>query len=142
MSPSTIGKQIKHLKTIMTKGLEYGYHTSYVFQTFVKPSSKGQYKLALTEKELEILANIELPAKKEKYRDLFLIGCYLGMRFSDYSSIRKKHFKKYGERPYIVLTMKKTEREGKGSNYEQNMFGITGKVLISSPHRPASKLKS
>ena len=122
MSPSTIGKQIKHLKTIMTKGLEYGYHSSYVFQTFVKPSSKGQYKLALTEKELDILASIELPAKKEKYRDLFLIGCYLGMRFSDYSSIRKKHFKKYGERPYIVLTMKKTEREVKAP--------ITSKICL------------
>ena len=63
-----------------------------IFQTFVKPSSRGSNKLALTERELEIMANTELPAKKEKYRDLFLIGCYLGMRFSDYSSIRKKHF--------------------------------------------------
>ena len=45
----------------------------------------------LTNKELQELSQLDLKANErlEIVRDLFLIGCYTGMRYSDYTNITK-----------------------------------------------------
>lgn len=46
----------------------------------------------LTESELNRIEAIELPPFQTKCRDLFLIGCYTGLRVSDYTKLRKEDF--------------------------------------------------
>ena len=48
-------------------------------------------KFRLTLEELQKLYDLELSGRKELARDLFLIGAYSGLRYSDFSRIRPYH---------------------------------------------------
>jgi len=49
-------------------------------------------KVYLNEAELRLLANMELEDRLANVRDLFLVGCLSGLRFSDYSQIKPENF--------------------------------------------------
>lgn len=90
LSTNTVGKHIQILKLIMNEALEAGAtqnqaHRSRRFIS-IKEESESIY---LNKKELVELENIDLSKNKalEKVRDLFLIGCYTGLRYSDYSTL-------------------------------------------------------
>ncbi|MGK6342904.1 tyrosine-type recombinase/integrase [Chryseobacterium sp. DT-3] len=69
--------------------------------------NRSSDKLALSEKDLNILENLELKNEKLTFaRDVFLIGCYSGQRFSDYSifesaDIRNGMIVKFSEKTEI-----------------------------------------
>ncbi|NRB48332.1 MAG: site-specific integrase [Saprospiraceae bacterium] len=69
----------------------------------------------LTEAEIHILYNLELTSKLANVRDLFLIGCLTGLRFSDYSVIKPENLQtvEHGEKQVqcLVMTTKKTEQK-------------------------------
>jgi hypothetical protein len=60
----------------------------------------------LNEKELKELESLDLSRDKrlEKVRDLFIVGCWTGLRFSDFTRIKSHHIK--GE--YIEIEQQKT----------------------------------
>ncbi|MBL7826301.1 MAG: site-specific integrase [Saprospiraceae bacterium] len=60
----------------------------------------------LTEDELTVLQNFDLSdtPRLARVRDLFLIGCHTGLRFSDFTRIKPGNFKK-GENGKIYLEM-------------------------------------
>lgn len=60
---------------------------------------------ALTENDLKVLEELELPQRLDYYRDLFLIGCYSGQRYSDYSVFEKADV--VGD--FIIKRAEKTE---------------------------------
>lgn len=64
-------------------------------------------KVSLTFQEIVQLENLSLPAgsTQEKVRDLFLIGCYSGQRFSDYSVFARSEYRD----GFIHKVAKKTE---------------------------------
>jgi integrase len=64
------------------------------------------YNVYLNETELAAIANLDLStsARLDRARDLFLIGCYTGLRVSDYNNIKPHHIK--GE--FIDLYQTKT----------------------------------
>ncbi|MCB0745912.1 MAG: integrase catalytic domain-containing protein, partial [Ignavibacteriae bacterium] len=47
----------------------------------------------LNEQELQTLINLDLSKQKQldRIRDLFIVGCYTGLRFSDFSQLRPEH---------------------------------------------------
>lgn len=45
----------------------------------------------LTMKQLHMLENMKLEGKEDRVRDLFLVGCYTGFRFSDVRTLRQEH---------------------------------------------------
>jgi hypothetical protein len=45
--------------------------------------------VSLTKEQVQELSELQLNKKLDKYRDLFLIGCYSGQRFSDYTVFKK-----------------------------------------------------
>ena len=69
-------------------------HTSRKFQT-IEETAETIY---LTDNELSTLYNLDLSKNKklDRVRDLFIIGCYTGLRFSDLSQIRPENFIKNG----------------------------------------------
>lgn len=93
--PNTIGERIKNLKALMKRAFEERLHTNMAYQSFTKPEQDVD-NVYLTEDELRLLYNhkfIASSAMLEKYRDVFLVGCYTGLRWSDYKNIRKDDFK-------------------------------------------------
>lgn len=91
---NTIGERIKNLKALMHRSYDEGLHSNLAFQKFVKPEEDVD-NVYLTEEELEQLFQCKFIGSNqmlEKYRDLFLVGCYTGLRWEDYKSIRKENF--------------------------------------------------
>lgn len=67
-------------------------------------------EVALTEKELDQLFDLDLSGNEneELVRDIFLVGCYIGSRISDYSRLSPEHYKRTINGPRIELRQQKT----------------------------------
>lgn len=87
-SKNTISKQIKNLKTFMGEATERGLNSNMDFRSrsFRKVTEEVD-KIYLTEEEIQRLCGLKLPKAKERVRDLFVIACYTGLRYSDFSRI-------------------------------------------------------
>ncbi|PQV61114.1 phage integrase family protein [Sediminibacterium magnilacihabitans] len=90
VSVNTIGKLITNIKVIMREAVEFGYTTNMTFthRKFRAPFTETD-AVYLTETEIGVLSKLDLSDCKrlECVRDLFLIGCYTGLRLSDLSKL-------------------------------------------------------
>ena len=91
---NTIGKHIKTLKTFLSDATEQGYNTHLKFKSKrFKVLTEAVESIYLNERELDQLYKLDLSKNErlDKVRDLFIIGCWTGLRFSDFNNIRKKN---------------------------------------------------
>ena len=103
---NTVGTHIRDLKAVLNLARKLNLHTNESYRQFTKPSAEVD-NVYLTEEEIKRIANVQLPSPLAKARDLFLLGCYTAMRYSDYSAltvtdvegkfIRKRQEKTNGE---------------------------------------------
>lgn len=110
-SPNTIGKDVKHLKTILRAAQDEGLHSNeaYKHKEFRVLRTPVQ-NIYLTEDELRRLYDLQLEGTDQKVRDLFLIGCHTAQRFSDYSRIQPDMIKTLSTGvKAIELIQKKTD---------------------------------
>ncbi len=93
-TPNTIGKYIKVVKTFMREATEAGLNTNLTFENrkFAAMSEDVEH-IYLNESELTKLWGLDLTKNKrlEAVRDLFLIGCYTALRFSDFTTIQPEN---------------------------------------------------
>lgn len=90
LSPNTIGRHIKTLKLFLNEATERGINTKFDYRSKrFKALSEPVEKIYLTEEELMNIYNYDFSQNKklEKTRDLFIVGCYTGLRFSDFSHL-------------------------------------------------------
>ena len=87
---NTVGKFIKNLNVFLNKATEEGINKNLAYKSprFVKIQVETD-NIALSETELKKLENLNLSFKPhlERVRDLFLVGCWTGLRFSDLTSV-------------------------------------------------------
>ena len=105
-----IGALLKDLKLTLKQSYQEGFHQNIVFQhSDFKRLVEEVDNVYLTEQELIRLYNLDLKksARLDRVRDLFLIGCYTGLRFSDFSELRPENITHEGR----VLT-RKTQKTG------------------------------
>ena len=89
---NSIAEHWKKIKHIMTVARYDGLHTNIQYENFSIVEEEVD-NIYLTEDELKAIAELELTGSRlDKYRDIFLIGCYVGLRVSDLLRIRKEHF--------------------------------------------------
>jgi len=126
LSKNTIGTRIKILKTFINEANDRGI---LVLPDYKKKSFKvlkeETNSIYLTESELMQIYHIEtspgsldilrkefnadkLPEYLEKVRDLFLIGCYTGLRFSDLSKLNKDNIT--GDNTINITTQKTNQK--------------------------------
>lgn len=104
------GKHIKTLKTFLNNALEIGLtnnrnHQKRTFSVF-KEDSDAIY---LNIDELRQMWELDLSNDpiKERARDLFLIGCFTGLRVSDYNNLKPSNIKEVnGVKMFVVKTQK------------------------------------
>ncbi|MEJ5962245.1 site-specific integrase [Pedobacter immunditicola] len=93
-NPSTIGKHIKVLKLWLRKAEEDGLHDVKFFKQsdFRKPSYLPE-TIYLNKAELGLIENLDLSNRVEldRIRDLFLVGAWTGLRFSDFNRLDQTH---------------------------------------------------
>jgi integrase len=109
-SKNSIGTFIKNIKVFMNEAVDRKLtrNLSYRNKRFkiVEEPSESIYlnELELTKiYELDLVSNLRL----EKVRDLFIIGCYTGLRFSDLSQLRNENI--YDEGRLIKIRTQKTD---------------------------------
>lgn len=109
-SANSVGKLIKMIKLLMGLAMEEGLHTNMFFKSrnFKKPQETAD-TIYLNQDELSKIASTVLPDYLENVRDLFLLGCYTGLRFSDYNKLTRDRFIKDGS--MVKIRTEKTDEE-------------------------------
>jgi integrase len=104
LSKNTIGKKIRVLKTFLNAATPE--HLSRDQFKDSKSISEESENIYLNEKELQAMYELDLTDKPrlDKVRDLFLVGCWTGLRFSDLIQVRPENIKN----GLISVTQKKT----------------------------------
>ena len=99
LSGNAMGKYIKTLKTFLNEATERNINTNLAFKSKkFKTINEQTEQIYLTDKELDKIYNLDLSGNKrlDKVRDLFIIGCYTALRFSDFSQIQPENIIKNG----------------------------------------------
>lgn len=116
LAANTAGKQNKNLKVFLNWCFDRNIITRFSLKKF--PTIQEDVdKVYVTEKELEKIYKLDLHDEHEKtVRDLFIIGCETGLRFSDFIRIdsddirnsqihfRPKKTKKHGNKVIIPIS--------------------------------------
>ncbi|MEG1838006.1 MAG: tyrosine-type recombinase/integrase [Bacteroidaceae bacterium] len=94
LSTNTIWHKTVSLKAVMKAANEQELTDNTKYQLFKNVSEESQ-SVALNEEELDALAlfDFSFSARLERTRDLFLVGCWTGLRFSDFTRIREENIK-------------------------------------------------
>jgi integrase len=91
---NTIGARIKNLKVFLNEAVERGLTSNLQFRSkrFKKPNEKSE-SIYLSIKEIDNIYKLDLSEnpRLDKVRDLFIIGCYTGLRFSDLIQIKNEN---------------------------------------------------
>jgi len=91
---NTCGTHIKNIKIFMNNAIDREYtiadgHLHKKFRTVAETSDS----IYLNEEELKIIYDLDLSKNNrlEQQRDLFIIGCYTGLRFSDLAQLQPEN---------------------------------------------------
>ena len=94
LTDNTIAKQVATLKRFMKYAADRSFHTT---RGYVQLSWKRQEPeiMTLTAEEVRALEELELTGRPylDNARNLFLLSCYTGLRYSDLVAIRPEHLK-------------------------------------------------
>jgi integrase len=92
-SKNFIGKIMGIIKQIMNMAIEEGLTDNMSIKSRrFKRESERVYNIYLTVDELKKIQKAALPRYLDDARDLFLIGAFTGLRFSDYSKLKRVNF--------------------------------------------------
>ena len=110
LSVNTIGEQFKNLKVFLKWCFDNGFIQPFSISHLVTYSEEVD-TVYLTNEELDALEQLDLKGEEAIVRDLFLIGCETGLRFSDYSNLTPSNFQ--GDNLEVVpkKTRKKTKQQ-------------------------------
>lgn len=93
---NSIGRYTKTLKVFLNEATERGLNTNLIFKNKrFKVLNEQTHSIYLNEVELLELYNLDLSNNKklERVRDLFIVGCWTGLRFSDLVNILPENIK-------------------------------------------------
>lgn len=107
LATNTVGKKVQTLKIFLNDATERGINSNLKFKShkFTTVSEESD-SFHLDTKELDQLYRHDFSEDKrlEKVRDLFLIGCWTGLRFSDLSHLAPENLKEN----FFYVTQQKT----------------------------------
>lgn len=110
---NTISKRLSVLKTILVYYFNLGLNKSIGFKLykFENKQQRNKEVVTLSVKELEALKALDLSQNKrlERVRDLFVLQCWTGLRYSDVVRLHKSHIKNIDDEiPTIKIDILKT----------------------------------
>jgi len=84
---------------------------NYKSKAFQVIGTKPPQNIYLNKNELELLYRYDFSysEKLEKVRDLFLVGCYTGLRFSDFTRLKAENLKTVDGKEVLNILTKKTK---------------------------------
>jgi len=112
LSHNSIAKDFRILKTFLNYALVTGLTSNMAFKNprfgLTENETESTY---LTEKEILKLFNHNFSNKPklERVRDLFVFGCFTGLRFSDFSKVKPENITEIDNSTFIRLKTQKTK---------------------------------
>lgn len=90
-SVNTLGRTMKFLKTILNDATTNKHNSNLEFRDVLKGVTEESDNVYLNKDELQLLYKLDLKdnPKLERVRDIFLIGAWTGLRFSDFTTLKK-----------------------------------------------------
>jgi len=113
-SPNTVAGTVKRLKNVMGRAVDKGLTENQAFRSRRFSSKEIEVdNIYLNELEIEMIERVDLSGKPghEKARDLFLLGVYTGLRYSDFSELTPGDFQTHAGVFMVKKRMKKTGRK-------------------------------
>lgn len=130
------GKVIKILKAILNDATEKGINTNKTYNSKNFKTIKEEVNnIYLSEDEIQKMLDLDLSKNKnlEQIRDLFIIGCYTGLRFSDLSRIKRE----YITEDFLTIKTIKTDEQ-----LDIPLFDIVKDIMKKYSHTENSVPKS
>jgi integrase len=89
---NTIARSLRFLKTVLNDAVTNNKNDNLEFRDILKGSEEDADAAYLNEDELLKIYQLDLSnnLKLDRVRDVFLIGCFTGLRFSDFSTLKKE----------------------------------------------------
>ena len=109
LAQNTIGKKIRFLKIVLNQATDRGINKNLKFKSKrFKAITEETDNIYLSVEELDKIKELDLSNKPrlDRVRDLFLIGCWTGLRFSDWHKVRPENI----ENGFITLKQQKTNK--------------------------------
>ncbi|WP_200974837.1 site-specific integrase [Echinicola sp. 20G] len=109
-SLNNVGKYIQVIKTFLNYATENGYNSNLYYQSRqFKAYKVPGFSIYLNEEEIKKLyeKNLSKTPALERVRDLFIVGCWTGLRFSDFTSIKPENI----EGNFLKITTFKTNEK-------------------------------
>lgn len=104
---NTFGKHIGNIKEFMGRAEKQGFEVSNDYKSvdFRSPRELTS-SIYLNEDEIKKLIELDLSDKPhlERTRDFFAIGCYTGLRWSDFSNLNKANFR--SDKTFVIKMTK------------------------------------
>jgi len=113
-SANTIGKHIKTMSTVLNAASNDGYNSNFKYK---HPEFKVLKELTtaifLTKEELQRILKLDLSGlpNHQKARDIFIIGCEIGQRISDYNRLSEFQVQHHKGEDYFVVNQQKTRNK-------------------------------
>jgi integrase len=105
MAANTIGKKVQTLKVFLNAASDAGINTNLQYKSHrFKAITEETEHVYLNTDELKAIAEVELNSDLDAIRDLFLIGAWTGLRFSDWNKLKHENI----ENDLIVIQQQKT----------------------------------
>jgi len=91
-SVNTLGRVNTFLKTVLNDAVLNKFNTHLEFREILKGMTEESDSVYLNKDELQKLYELDLKdsAKLDRVRDIFLIGAWTGLRFSDFTTLKKE----------------------------------------------------
>jgi integrase len=106
-------KVIQITKQFLSDATERGHNTNLAFERKAFSIKKEPvFDIALSKSEIKTLYDLDLshlPTGHRTVRDLFIIGCLTGLRFSDWAKVRQDQIYTQKSSDFIKVTTEKTK---------------------------------
>ncbi len=112
LEDNTVHKILATLRAMFYEAAKRGFHPNPKFSiSDTKVTRRDSDSVYLNMAELEKLQNLDLHSntRLSRVRDLFLIGAYTGLRFSDFSNISSTNIREVDQEEIITVTTQKTQ---------------------------------
>ncbi|UBM62795.1 site-specific integrase [Candidatus Sulfidibacterium hydrothermale] len=107
LAQNTIGKKLRFLKIVLNEATDRGINTNMAFKSKrFKAITEESDNIYLSVQEIEQITKLDLSNKPylDRTRDLFLIGCWTGLRFSDWNKVKPENI----QNGFLTLKQQKT----------------------------------
>lgn len=109
-APNTIQSVFKVIRAVLNNAVTKNHNVNKEYKSpDFMPEGEETFSIALTINQVEALFHYDFSKNKklDRVRDLFIIGCYTGLRFSDFSRLGNEHL----QGRFLSIVQEKTKKK-------------------------------